>query len=371
MDLNVLHITNDYFNSEVYKQLHHALLKAGINSTVFAPVTYSSEVLQDDYVECIKCFSKYDRLFFDHKQRKIYTKLSQIIRRENPSLIHAHFVFSAGYLAYKAKREYGIPYIVTVRNTDINTFFRYCFWLRKTGVEILRNAERVIFISKAYQNIIADKYLPSSIRQLIARKSLCIPNGVSQYWIDNINAPKVLPHEPLRLIFAGTINKNKNIIAIAKACDTLLTEGIETILTVVGGVENKMLYQILEQNYPRIVFMQKQKQETLMSIYRNNDIFVMPSFSETFGLVYVEAMSQGLPIIYTKNQGFDKQFDEGTVGYHVSPKEPTEIVDRVKDIIKGYGKLSINCVAMSANFNWTMIAERYIDLYESVLEASK
>lgn len=40
----------------------------------------------------------------------------------------------------------------------------------------------------------------------------------------------------------------------------------------------------------------------------------MPSHKETFGLVYAEAMSQGLPIIYTKNQGFDGQFPDGYVG---------------------------------------------------------
>ena len=38
-------------------------------------------------------------------------------------------------------------------------------------------------------------------------------------------------------------------------------------------------------------------------IYRENDIYVMPSIIETFGLVYAEAMSQGLPVIYTRGQG--------------------------------------------------------------------
>ena len=54
----------------------------------------------------------------------------------------------------------------------------------------------------------------------------------------------------------------------------------------------------------------------------------MPSYTESFGLVYAEAMSQKLPVIYSKGQGFDGQFEEGLVGYHVSPYD-------VKDIANG------------------------------------
>jgi len=43
----------------------------------------------------------------------------------------------------------------------------------------------------------------------------------------------------------------------------------------------------------------------------------MPSITETFGLVYAEALSQGLPVLYTRGQGFDRQFEEGEVGYAV------------------------------------------------------
>ena len=55
----------------------------------------------------------------------------------------------------------------------------------------------------------------------------------------------------------------------------------------------------------------------------------MLSIMETFGLVYAEAMSQGLPIIYTKGQGFDEQFDEGKVGYHADCFNIEEIVKRI------------------------------------------
>lgn len=55
----------------------------------------------------------------------------------------------------------------------------------------------------------------------------------------------------------------------------------------------------------------------------------MPSFTESFGLVYAEAMSQGLPVIYSKGQGFDGQFAEGVVGYHVDAHDPEELCENI------------------------------------------
>ena len=78
--------------------------------------------------------------------------------------------------------------------------------------------------------------------------------------------------------------------------------------------------------------------DELLKEYRLNDIFVMPSKTETFGLVYAEAMSQGMPIIYTKNQGFDGQFCEGYVGYHVKYNDYRYIAKKISRIYSEYKK---------------------------------
>jgi glycosyltransferase involved in cell wall biosynthesis len=67
----------------------------------------------------------------------------------------------------------------------------------------------------------------------------------------------------------------------------------------------------------------------LIDIYRANDIFVMPSFTESFGLVYAEAISQGLPVVYSIGQGFDRQFPEGEVGYHADPNSAQSVADAI------------------------------------------
>jgi len=119
----------------------------------------------------------------------------------------------------------------------------------------------------------------------------------------------------------------------------------------------------LLKDYPFINYIPPKPKEELINIYRNNDIFIMPSIHETFGLVYAEAMSQGLPIIYTKGQGFDGQFLEGIVGYHVNCKDPKDIYKRIKDILKNYESISNNCIKKANKFNWGKISDQYHNIY--------
>jgi glycosyltransferase involved in cell wall biosynthesis len=71
-----------------------------------------------------------------------------------------------------------------------------------------------------------------------------------------------------------------------------------------------------------------------------------------------------LPVIYSKGQGFDKQFEEGTVGFHVESRNAEEIADRIEEIITNYKAISENCVRLSDRFNWSEIAKEYQRLYE-------
>src|SRR5690606_22696545 len=95
--------------------------------------------------------------------------------------------------------------------------------------------------------------------------------------------------------------------------------------------------------YNFITYHKPCSKEKLLELYRANDILVMPSKTETFGLVYAEAMSQGLPVIYSKGQGFDGQFKEGLIGYHVDCFDPVNIASSILKIVNNYEEMSSNC----------------------------
>ncbi len=96
-------------------------------------------------------------------------------------------------------------------------------------------------------------------------------------------------------------------------------------------------------------------------------MFIMPSFTETFGMVYAEALTQGLPVIYTRGEGFDGNFDEGEVGYSVNSSNYIEISDRILKIIKNYDKISGNCVTAANKFEWTNICKKYELIYKKIV----
>ena len=92
----------------------------------------------------------------------------------------------------------------------------------------------------------------------------------------------------------------------------------------------------------------------------------MPSFKESFGLVYAEALSQGLPVIYSINEGFDKNFEEGYVGYHTNPLSVTDIADKMELLINNFESIQKNCIKASRNYRWDEISKKILDLYQSI-----
>jgi glycosyltransferase involved in cell wall biosynthesis len=66
-------------------------------------------------------------------------------------------------------------------------------------------------------------------------------------------------------------------------------------------------------------------------------------------------------VIYTRGQGFDGRFDEGTIGFPASDTDPGEAVEKILRILENYEKISDNCVSASREFRWSSVAERLIN----------
>ena len=175
-----------------------------------------------------------------------------------------------------------------------------------------------------------------------------------------------IKHKEIRLVYAGRIDKNKNIPTILKAIEILKKDGLNAMLTVVGKIDDKSEYRKIVSS-PHVTYVPSQPKEKLIDIYRGNDIFVMPSFTESFGLVYVEAMSQGLPVIYTRGQGFDGQFPEGEVGYHVEASSAESVAEAIKRLTEEYDVISKKVAEKAARFNWSNIVSDYVAIYKSVV----
>ena len=100
--------------------------------------------------------------------------------------------------------------------------------------------------------------------------------------------------------------------------------------------------------------------ERLMPIVRENDIFAMVSHGETFGLVYAECLTQGLPLLYTLKTGFDNMYSQGYVGYGVNSYSKESIEDGLIKIINEYDQLRKNVSQLNFDrYSWGHIAKKY------------
>lgn len=364
--MNVLHLSSDFLYTPLYLELLGRIERDGISNIMYSPVAYHTahgELPANIIIS--ECFHKHDSIFYGRKQEKILKDVLGRFSMTQFGLLHAHFLFSNGLTAMRIKERYNIPYVVAVRNTDLNVFFKRMIHLRKTGLHILKEARQVVFLSAAYREQLLQDHVPRNLYSEILDKSAIIPNGIDAFWLANQNHPKKpADRRRIRIIAAGTIEKNKNHLTTIEACRLLQKKSFDVEFVIVGqSLDDTLLARLIQEPFVRYVH--HLPKEELIKLYRESDVFAMPSIQETFGLVYAEAISQGLPLIYTRGQGFDRQFDNGEVGYSVDCFDYAEIAEKILIIFSNYSAMSERCIAGAGRYDWNKIAQIYLQMYQN------
>lgn len=373
--MKILHICSDFAKQSIYNHfITHLSNDISIEQTIFVPCRSYDEISKNknhnlNNVEYLysKIYNKLDRIFFN---RKIHKATKLIMESKNEvDLVHAHFLFSDGAIALEYFYKFNTPYIVAVRNTDLNYFFRYMFHLRGKGIEILMNASKIIFLSNVYKNKLLETYIPLKYKQTIKSKSIVIPNGVDPFWLANINESKREIKDELRVVYIGDFSKNKNIQNTISALILMRKNGHNIKFSIVGGGGdyNDQILKLINVNSSWINYIQRtNNKEKIKSILQDSHIFCMPSKFETFGIVYIEAMTQGLPLIFTKNQGIDGYFQDGQIGFAVRNNNIHDIIKSIYKILDNYQVMSYNCLMYSKLFSWDTITNKYLEIYKTI-----
>ena len=376
--LNILHISNSYASQKLYRNLLINLDKYGVRQFMYAPVRrkemleenriYGHERIQFKYSYILR---KYHRLLFQRRIKAIVNDISTVPFLKQTNLVHAHFLFSDGAVALKLKERFGIPYVVSVRNTDVNLYFRFMKHLSALGNCILEEAAAIILVTPKYADLLLERYIDKKNRESSRHKIRIIPNGINDFWFENTNSTGRVLGETIKLLFVGKFDRGKNIGSIIDAVKRIEAEKKRVHLTLVGGGGNNdcKIKKMVAKNQHLVDFLGKiNDKRRLLEIYRAHDIFIMPSFHETFGLVYIEAISQGVPCIYTKGQGIDGYFKDGEIGYPVHPKDVKGIIEKIILITKRYSELSTACLSSLDEFHWDRISRNLINTYHSATE---
>jgi glycosyltransferase involved in cell wall biosynthesis len=382
--MKLLYISNDYGYSKVHYNLCTHLDDAEIEQLIFVPINVTGKNLinsnrinfktKGSQIVYYSGLKSIHRVFFGAKIKKIVTAFQQQFSQTIHSIdiIHAATLCSDGAVAFRLWQKYQIPYIVSIRNTDINIHYRYRYQYRKLFHKILLNARAVIFISPSYRRNVLDEVLPLNIAEQIKHKIMCIPNGINSCFLENRHIKTDLKAK-INLVYTGGINKNKNLHSTVKAIRYIREKYcLDITFTVIGkGTLDSKSYQKfitgLAQKYSGwFRILERQDSQMLMESLREYDIFIMPSIHETFGLVYIEALSQGLPVIYTQGQGIDGYYEEGDAGFSVQAKNVSDIAKKTVSVINNYQTIANNIATLDlAGFDWKFIAAKYLEIYQN------
>lgn len=374
--MNILHICNDYCGSKVHANLYAEFDKLGVQQTIYTYYRDPSlegknrfEAQSTDFIYR-PILSTHHRVLYHKKVRNVYadlkSRLSQAITSYD--LIHATTLFSDGAVARCIYREYGTPYIVTVRNTDVNEFLGYAPHTWLTGLKVLKDARKIIFISKALKEKFCRHSLVRTILKEIENRFVIQPNGIEAYWLENIKTTP--PQGNHNVIYVGRFDFNKNVMKLCKSILEMRNIYPDIQLHLVGGDGRYCgrIKNIAYNNPETIIYHGKIYDKAILKeIYSRCSVFAMPSYHETFGLVYLEALSQHLAIVYTRGQGVDGMLDS-RVGEAVRASSKEDIKGAIDKIFKHRsGYLAAEVVDFGL-FSWDAIASRFFEIYDTTLK---
>lgn len=282
--------------------------------------------------------------------------IEEIFKKENIDIIHSHLSYPAGFLGTLIQKRKGIPNILTEHSTIrlYNRSFIHKLCVRHA----LRNASGVISVSNSLKNEI----IP------IRKKSvIVIPNIVDTglFEISEKRAGSIL-----NIGFLGGLNNtNKGLDLLFKAVSMLEN----TMYKLHIGGEGKLLDHFkklaaemaIENN---CIFYGEIARDKISQFYSQLDIFVLPSRYETFGIVLIEAIAAGVPVIATKCGGPEDIVTEST-GVLIEKDNPEMLANAIRTMAENLASFNKETIRNYARekFGEEAVAKEITELYKEIL----
>ncbi len=317
----------------------------------------------DTYVKTSPAFglASYPNLFvrcFYHNLEKIYKEIVKDGKRVD--VLHAHSYYPAGYAAIKLGEKYNIPVVITEHSSSIvsNKITTSQINLLKECVE---NAAAFICVGNALRKAILE-------HTGTAREVLVIPNMVDNRFVPNNDATQ---KEPFFYVSIGNLIHRKRFDLTIKSFAMCFKGQKQIKLKIIGDGELSSELKSLVDELgiaSQVLFMGRLSRDEVVRELQNSHVFVLPSDFETFGVVYIEAMACGIPVIGTKNGGADDIITP-TDGYLVNVDSVDELKEAIEECYRSYGTFDRTKIADSCRkrFGEERISSEIKALYDKLV----
>lgn len=295
-----------------------------------------------------------------------YRVVLRLINKKNIDfdLIHAHFTWPSGYIAVKLKKIFHKPVILTIHENGE--------WFDK---EVSMNNQ---LINKAWtESDVLIRVNHKDVQTLNKFNStvFTVYNGFSPnlHPIDMMSARKILGlPENSKIIFSlGNLIKRKGFNYLIEAMKIICAQR-DDVICYIGGAgpeRKKLMKQIRKLNMENNIYLLGSIPHDQLNIWMNScDLFVLPSLSESFGVVLIEALACGKPVIAAMNRGSQEIILKNDFGFLVKPANPKDLAEKILMALDREWD-SKKILDHASQFTWGNIGKQIIDIYEQKLEA--
>jgi len=305
-------------------------------------------------------------------------------------LIHSHYWMS-GIVGIQLKKDWQVPLInmfhtlVQMKNRVARNENEIEGQYRLEGeMNVIQNADAIIAATQAEKSQLEFLYQTNS------KKIHIIPPGVNTsrfYPIAKDEAKSVIniPIDQQMILFVGRIEPLKGLDVLLRALAILKDSGLFSCcphyLAVIGGdtdisepemnVEMAHLQDLRKELCLEdlVVFLGKRSQDTLPYYYSAAEVVVMPSHYESFGMVALEAMACGTPVIASQVGGLAYLIQDNVTGFVVPDSEPEGLANKISMLLQDKNlreKFGRQGAEYSKDYSWENIADKVIDLYQNI-----
>lgn len=300
----------------------------------------------------------------------LYYKLYFMIKRKNIekiilqkyNLIHIHWVYPTGYIGMILSKKYGIPYIVTAHGSDIHTLPKLDKKVLKSTLEVLENAEKVIFVSENLKR--------EAVKLGYSDKnSVVIYNGVdlNKFYPIDENFKKKNLRENKKIGYIGRLDEIKGADRIPEIFNHVNTmnKNIEYVIIGNGSLKDEILERLKKYDV-NVKFYSYINQNDLNKNINDLDLIIVPSRKESFCCTALEAQASGVKVVATNIGGIPECVGD----YGILVDEGENFEKRFAESILYALKNDIsftNMLDRTKKFSWDCITELEYRLYNDVI----
>jgi len=289
-----------------------------------------------------------------------WLKIFYHLKKIKSDIIHIQTIGIETPTFFLFKKLLRKPCVIWGRGSDV-----YVPWMFREQISkfVLKNADAVIALTED---------MKKKMKKIYDRDISVIPNGIDLSKVECLSKEDVrlnlgVKNDKKIILFVGALHPVKGLTYLVEAMKIIRDKNKQLILVGDGKERDHLKDLVKKYGLEKcVIFIGKVPNDKVFKYMMASDVFVLPSLSEGFPNVVLEAMASGLPIVATNVGGLSEIVKDGENGFLVDPKNPEQIAEKINLFLedeKFRERISKNSKNKAKEYSWESIIERLEKIY--------